>query len=160
MSPNKKVWVSKGCPVHAAGKVKSAESGEAVSFRCDGQHITRSVPSSFFLARPCGSRARYSDSSLPRTFIPACPKGNQNGRKMENHLRWIWKQPGSLKEAMAVRKVAVGSSAGPLSTAVSLLSRERNQKMMKSMNEGRALCGVTGWEGRKLHFNRMQRPLF
>lgn len=115
MSPNKKVWVSKGCPVHAARKVKSAESGEAISFRCDGRHITRSVPSSSFLARPCGSRARYSDSSLPSAFIPACPKGNQNGRKMENRLRLNWKEPGSLKEAVAVRKAAVGSSARPLS---------------------------------------------
>lgn len=84
MSPSKEVWVSKGCPplsVHAAGKVNSAERGEAISFRCDGPHITRSVPSSFFLARLCGSQARYSDSSLLSAFIPACPERQPEWKK-------------------------------------------------------------------------------
>lgn len=77
-------------PVHTAGKVNSVEITYAISFRCDGQRITRSVPSSFFLARPCGSRARYSDSSLPSAFIPECPERQlelkKNGKPFEVKL--------------------------------------------------------------------------
>lgn len=41
--PTRKCGHLKTTPVHTAGKVNSAESTYAISFRCDGQHITRSV---------------------------------------------------------------------------------------------------------------------
>lgn len=112
--PTRKCGHPKTAPVHTAGKVNSVEITYAISFRCDGQHITRSVPSSFFLARPCGAGPDILTHLCRALSFQNAPKGNWNWRKMENHLRWNWKGPRSLKEIVTVSKAATGGFARPM----------------------------------------------